>query len=730
MEDEISKELDDVVTKHIVQRQKAINKGKTMRDNVRYVKKVRPLVHPRNAESFEADVEEHSCSECGEEGPEGICGCYLDNLHGSLMVSIRANNCPFCKTKGFELGTPCYSCGANFRKTKDSEGNMRWKEDTQTMLEMADYGAESFGADKGLGFIINPASIGKGLPTYWAFDVDNDQVNYQTCLTCTQPIDYEIDEDDEFSGVQCKSCESKYEYREYEVGDKVGYYLKNDAESFEAEGGYNWGMGVRQRREIFRKIKASGEEEINLANKYGGSKEDGKIMKRIATAFSKGQEDKCLGLIQELDTDNIRLLMEIVPEIFVSTDDALVSANIQLVAESFDAEDSLKEKLKDFKKGVESDFKPSDSEYKPYMSVLNKYINMDGSEKEIIEKFVKDWDEIEDDDLWHKYYVIQEGVISEFDAESFEAQKYGKRQAFDMPYGRRYVARNSDGEFISNVDAGRSLSADRRQKAKTSVDAGFGQMGDIREAEDSLKEKLKDFKKGVESDFKPSDSEYKPYMSVLNKYINMDGSEKEIIEKFVKDWDEIEDDDLWHKYYVIQEGVISEFEAESFEAPTVYRGARPSPSTSATSVNVGTKMRGGNGKMWVCKSYPRGNKRVKRWVLAAEDGDWEIDDRDLWNPEREAIDQIRSNRALREQMEEQGIHIGRHPGYYDDSGRWVEKEGYHDYGGIKPVPLWVQIGIVLGAITGVSVAAKKGWLNFGYDEPLPDQNETEDNGEA
>ena len=169
------------------------------------------------AESFESDVEEHSCSECGEEGSEGVCGCYLDNMHGIYMVSIRANNCPFCKTKGFELGTPCYSCGANFRKTKDSEGKMRWKEDTQTMLEMADYGAESFGADKGLGFIINPASIGKGLPTYWAFDVDNDQVNYQTCLTCTQPIDYEIDEDDEFSGVQCKSCESKYEYREYEV---------------------------------------------------------------------------------------------------------------------------------------------------------------------------------------------------------------------------------------------------------------------------------------------------------------------------------------------------------------------------------------------------------------------------------------------------------------------------------------------------------------------------------
>ena len=89
----------------------------------------------KRAESFEA---EHSCSQCGEEGPEGVCGCYLDNLHGSYMVSIRANNCPFCKTKGFKLGMPCDACDANFRKTKDFEGNMRWKEV---------FDAESFGAE-------------------------------------------------------------------------------------------------------------------------------------------------------------------------------------------------------------------------------------------------------------------------------------------------------------------------------------------------------------------------------------------------------------------------------------------------------------------------------------------------------------------------------------------------------------------------------------------------------
>ena len=45
----------------------------------------------------------------------------------------------------------------------------------------------------------------------------------------------------------------------------------------------------------------------------------------------------------------------------------------------------------------------------------------------------------------------------------------------------------------------------------------------------------------------------------------------------------------------------------------ILRGKRNSPSTSATSVNVGTKRRGGDGKMYVCKTYKRGNKRVKRW---------------------------------------------------------------------------------------------------------------------
>jgi hypothetical protein len=45
-----------------------------------------------------------------------------------------------------------------------------------------------------------------------------------------------------------------------------------------------------------------------------------------------------------------------------------------------------------------------------------------------------------------------------------------------------------------------------------------------------------------------------------------------------------------------------------------YKGKRPSPSLSATEVNVGTRRYGGDGKLWVCKTYKRGNKRIKHWV--------------------------------------------------------------------------------------------------------------------
>jgi len=55
---------------------------------------------------------------------------------------------------------------------------------------------------------------------------------------------------------------------------------------------------------------------------------------------------------------------------------------------------------------------------------------------------------------------------------------------------------------------------------------------------------------------------------------------------------------------------------ETMAADTIFRGKRPSPSTSATSVNSGTVMRGGNGKLWVCRTYKRSGKSIKRWVVS------------------------------------------------------------------------------------------------------------------
>jgi hypothetical protein len=45
---------------------------------------------------------------------------------------------------------------------------------------------------------------------------------------------------------------------------------------------------------------------------------------------------------------------------------------------------------------------------------------------------------------------------------------------------RRYVRRNKKGQFKTEVDVGRSLAADRRRTAKSTVDKGQGDRGDVR----------------------------------------------------------------------------------------------------------------------------------------------------------------------------------------------------------------------------------------------------------
>jgi hypothetical protein len=53
-----------------------------------------------------------------------------------------------------------------------------------------------------------------------------------------------------------------------------------------------------------------------------------------------------------------------------------------------------------------------------------------------------------------------------------------KRKLIDTGTDKRYVRRDDDGRFKESVDVGRSLSADRRQDAKTNARPGEGDRGD------------------------------------------------------------------------------------------------------------------------------------------------------------------------------------------------------------------------------------------------------------
>ncbi|MGC4411047.1 hypothetical protein D4A92_23605 (plasmid) [Rhizobium rosettiformans] len=55
-----------------------------------------------------------------------------------------------------------------------------------------------------------------------------------------------------------------------------------------------------------------------------------------------------------------------------------------------------------------------------------------------------------------------------------------KRELIDTGTDKRYVRRDEDGKFKESVDVGRSLSADKRQKAKSDAKPGEGDRGDHR----------------------------------------------------------------------------------------------------------------------------------------------------------------------------------------------------------------------------------------------------------
>jgi hypothetical protein len=59
-------------------------------------------------------------------------------------------------------------------------------------------------------------------------------------------------------------------------------------------------------------------------------------------------------------------------------------------------------------------------------------------------------------------------------------RKTSKRTVIEPRKGdRRYVRRNKKGQFKQQVNVGRSLSADRKRKAKTKAKRGQGDRGDV-----------------------------------------------------------------------------------------------------------------------------------------------------------------------------------------------------------------------------------------------------------
>ena len=52
------------------------------------------------------------------------------------------------------------------------------------------------------------------------------------------------------------------------------------------------------------------------------------------------------------------------------------------------------------------------------------------------------------------------------------------RELIDTGTDKRFVRRDEEGRFRESDDVGRSLAADRRQKAKTKVKSGHGDEGD------------------------------------------------------------------------------------------------------------------------------------------------------------------------------------------------------------------------------------------------------------
>jgi len=63
-------------------------------------------------------------------------------------------------------------------------------------------------------------------------------------------------------------------------------------------------------------------------------------------------------------------------------------------------------------------------------------------------------------------------------ASKSKGRKASKRELINTGRDKRYVRRDAGGRFNESDDVGRSLSADRRRKAKTASKSGQGDRGD------------------------------------------------------------------------------------------------------------------------------------------------------------------------------------------------------------------------------------------------------------
>ncbi|HVT26644.1 MAG TPA: hypothetical protein VHE81_01370 [Lacipirellulaceae bacterium] len=57
-------------------------------------------------------------------------------------------------------------------------------------------------------------------------------------------------------------------------------------------------------------------------------------------------------------------------------------------------------------------------------------------------------------------------------------RKAAKRELIDTGRDKRYVRRDTQGQFKDSDDVGRSVAQDRRRKAKRIVKPGYGDKGD------------------------------------------------------------------------------------------------------------------------------------------------------------------------------------------------------------------------------------------------------------